>query len=143
MSNGRIYTNEDRNVIDTLNNVKTVALIGASATPTRDSYKVMAFLINKGYQVFPVNPLLEGTILMGRKVYSCINEVPVPIDMIDVFRQSKYLYDIVVEAKQNNINHIWTQLGVTDTKAETLALQNNINMIVNRCPMIEIPRLGL
>lgn len=143
MTNGRIYTDEDRNVIDTLNNVKTVALIGASATPTRDSYKVMAFLLNKGYEVFPVNPLLEGTTLMGRKVYRCVNDIPTPIDMLDVFRQSKYLYDIVAEAKKNNINHIWTQLGVADTKAETLALQHNINMIVNRCPMIEIPRLGL
>jgi predicted CoA-binding protein len=137
------YTDEDRNVIDTLNKVKTIALIGASATPTRDSYKVMAFLLSKGYQVFPINPLLAGQELMGRKVYSCINEIPIPIDMLDVFRQSKYLYDIVVEAKQANITQIWTQLGVTDLKAEELALVNNINMIVSRCPMIEIPRLGL
>ena len=59
------------------------------------------------------------------------------------FRQSQYLYDIVVEAKQANITTIWTQLGVTDPKAEQLAIASGITMIVNRCPAIEIPRLGL
>jgi predicted CoA-binding protein len=139
----QLYDLEDHKIIETLNTVKTIALIGASAKPERDSYKVMAFLINEGYQVFPINPLLEGTRIMNRKVYSSISDLPSPIDMIDVFRQSKYLYDIVVEAKNANITHIWTQLGVTDVKAELLAFESNITMIVNRCPAIEIPRLNL
>ena len=134
---------EDNNIIDTLKKVKTIALIGASSNPERDSYKVMAFLMNEDYQVFPVNPLLEGTTILNREVYRCIDDIPSPIDMIDVFRQSKYLYDIVVEAKQANIIHIWTQLGVTDVKSELLALESGINIIVNRCPAIEIPRLNL
>ncbi len=134
---------EDHKVIETLNRVKTIALIGASAKPERDSYKVMAFLMNEGYQVFPINPLLEGTTIMDREVYRCIGDIPSAIDMLDVFRQSKYLYDIVVEAKQTNITHIWTQLGVTEVKAELLALESGITMIVNRCPAIEIPRLNL
>jgi len=134
---------EDNNIIDTLKKVKTIALIGASSKPERDSYKVMAFLMNEGYQVFPVNPLLEGTTILNREVYRCLKDIPLPIDMIDVFRQSKYLYDIVVEAKQANITHIWTQLGVTNVKSEVLALESGINIIVNRCPAIEIPRLNL
>jgi predicted CoA-binding protein len=134
---------EDRKIIDTLNKVKTIALIGASAKPDRASYRVMAYLINRGYQVFPINPLLEGTTIMNCEVYGCIGDIPSPIDMLDVFRQSKYLYDIVVEAKQANITCIWTQLGVTDAKAELLALESDITMIVNRCPAIEIPRLNL
>lgn len=134
---------EDHNIIETLNKVKTIALIGASSKPERDSYKVMAFLINKGYHVFPINPLLEGTTIMNQEVYASIRDIPYPIDMLDVFRQSKYLYDIVVEAKQANIRCIWTQLGVTDVKAELLALEIEITMIVNRCPAIEIPRLKL
>lgn len=138
-----VYEIEDHNIIETLKKVKTIALIGASSKPERDSYKVMAFLMNEGYQVFPVNPLLEGTIILNRKVYPCIGDIPSTIDMIDVFRQSKYLYDIVVEAKQANITHIWTQLGVTDVKSELLALESGINIIVNRCPAIEIPRLNL
>jgi len=137
------YDLEDHKIIETLKKAKTIALIGASSKPERDSYKVMAFLINEGYQVFPINPLLEGTTIMNREVYSSISDLPSPIDMIDVFRQSKYLYDIVVEAKQANITHIWTQLGVTDVKAELLALESDITMIINRCPVIEIPRLNL
>jgi predicted CoA-binding protein len=134
---------EERNIKETLQKVSTIALIGASSKPERDSYKVMAFLMDKGYQVFPVNPLLEGTTIMSRKVYGSISDIPVPIDMIDVFRQSKYLYDIVVEAKQTNIACIWTQLGVIDVKAELLAQDSGIKMIVNRCPVIEMPRLNL
>ena len=137
------YDLDDQNIIATLKSVKTIALIGASSKPERDSYKVMAFLINEGYQVFPINPLLEGTTIMSRKVYSCISELPTSIDMIDVFRQSKFLYDIVVEAKEAKINCIWTQLGVTDAKAEIFAKESGINMIVDRCPAIEVPRLNL
>jgi predicted CoA-binding protein len=135
------YDIEDHKIVDTLNKVKTIALIGASSKPERDSYKVMAFLIKEGYQVFPINPLLAGTTILQQKVYGCLGDVPISIDMLDVFRQSKYLYDIVVEAKKANITTIWTQLGVTEVKAESLALASGINMIINRCPAIEIPRL--
>jgi len=137
------YDLEDRKVIDTLKQIKTIALIGASSKPERDSYKVMAFLMNEGYQVFPINPLLAGTTIMDQKVYGSLGDISSPIDMLDVFRQSKYLYDIVVEAKQANITTIWTQLGVTEVKAELLAVESGITMIVNRCPAIEIPRLKL
>lgn len=137
------YDIEEHKIIDTLNKVKTIALIGASSNPERASYKVMAFLMNEGYQVFPVNPLLEGTSIMNQEVYDRIDDIPSSIDMLDVFRQSKYLYDIVLEAKQANITCIWTQLDVTNAKTESLALKNGISMIVNRCPAIEIPRLNL
>ncbi|PCI58374.1 MAG: hypothetical protein COB45_00430 [Gammaproteobacteria bacterium] len=143
MSHEFSYDFEDHKIIETLTKVNTIALIGASSKPERDSYKVMAFLMNKGYQVFPINPLLEGTTIMNRAVYGCIGDIPSSIDMLDVFRQSKYLYDIVVEAKQANITTIWTQLEVSDVKAELLALESGITMIVNRCPAIEIPRLKL
>lgn len=134
---------DDNKIIEILNKVKTIALIGASAKQERDSYKVMSFLINKGYHVVPVNPLLKGTKILNQEVYGNIGEIPFPIDMLDVFRQSKYLYDIVVDAKQANIRYIWAQLGVTDEKAELLALESDITMVVDRCPAIEIPRLQL
>jgi predicted CoA-binding protein len=143
MSTEPIHNLEDRKIAETLNRVNTIALIGASAKPERDSYKVMAFLINEGYQVFPINPLLAGKKIMDQEVYACLGDVPSSIDMLDVFRQSKYLYDIVVEAKKANITTIWTQLGVTDPKAELLARDSGITMIVDRCPAIEIPRLKL
>ena len=143
MTNELIDNVADQKIIDTLNHINTIALIGASEKPERDSFKVMAFLINKGYQVYPVNPFLEGTTIMNRKVYACISDIPVSVDMIDVFRQSKFLYGIVVEAKKSGIDCIWTQLGVTDIEAESFASENGITMIVDRCPAIEIPRLNL
>jgi predicted CoA-binding protein len=133
----------DAKISHILKNTQTIALIGASAKPDRDSYKVMAFLIKQGYQVFPVNPKLTGQKIQGREVYNCLNDIPVAIDMIDVFRQSKYLYDIVDAAKQYHVKFIWAQQGVSDTQAELLALKHNIPMIVNSCPAIEIPRLML
>lgn len=134
---------DDSQIIEILKQVKTIALVGASSKPDRDSFKVMAFLINKGYQVFPVNPVLRGTEILNQKVYSSINDIPVAIDMIDVFRQPKYLYDIVAEAIEENISYIWTQLGVTEPNAESLASENNITMVINRCPVIEFLRLNL
>jgi predicted CoA-binding protein len=138
-----IELTEDNKIIEILNEVKTIALIGASSKPERDSHKVMAFLMSKGYQVIPVNPLLKGAKIMDQEVYGSVGDIPFPIDMLDVFRQSKYLYDIVVEAEKANIRYIWTQLGVTDEKAELLALESDITMVVDRCPAIEIPRLQL
>lgn len=133
----------DKKIVHILKNTKTIALLGASSKPERDSYKVMAFLIERGYQVFPVNPMLAGQQILGCEVYSCLGDIPVPIDMLDVFRQSKYLYDIVIDAKKVNVKFIWAQQGVSDTKAELLAVKNNIPIIVDSCPAIEIPRLGL
>ncbi len=136
-------TSQDQKIAHILKNSKTIALLGASSKPERDSYKVMTFLIERGYQVFPVNPILAGQQILGCEVYRCLDEIPVPIDMLDVFRQSKYLYDIVIEAKKVKVKFIWAQQGVSDTRAEFLAVKNNIPIIVNRCPAIEIPRLGL
>lgn len=138
-----ISESEDLKITHILKSIKTIALIGASSESERDSYKVMAFLIERGYQVFPINPLLAGKQILGRDVYGSLADIAVPIDMIDVFRQSKYLYDIVIEAKRANVKFIWTQLGVTETKAESLAAKYHIHMIINRCPAIDIPRLGL
>lgn len=134
---------EDQKVVSILTKVETIALIGASNKTERDSFKVMSFLLDEGYQVFPVNPALVGEKILNREVYGCIEDIPTSIDMVEVFRQSKYLYDIVVQAKQANAKFIWAQLGVTDTKAELFASESNIPMVVNRCPAIEIPRLGI
>ncbi len=133
----------DQKITDILKNTNTIALLGASSNPERDSYKVMAFLIECGYQVLPVNPKLAGQQILGCKVYSGLGDIPVAIDMLDIFRQSKYLYDIVIDAIKLNVKFIWAQQGVSDTKAELLAIKNNIPIIVNSCPVIEFPRLGL
>lgn len=133
----------DSDIIALLRQVNTIAMIGASNKAHRDSYKVFEFLLAKGYRVFPVNPSLQGTKILGQEVYACLADIPVNIDMIDVFRDAKYLYDIVEQAIALSIPCIWTQLGVIDVKAKCFAEQNNIKMITNRCPIIEYSRLNL
>lgn len=141
--NTNLFDSRDEKIVHILKNTKTIALLGASANPERDSFKVMQFLIEKGYQVFPVNPMLAGQKVLGCDVYNSLHDIPFSIDMLDVFRQSRYLYDIVLEAKKVNVKYIWTQLGVKDSKAELLATKSNIPMIIDSCPAIEIPRLAL
>lgn len=136
-------TELDNDIIALLSQVNTIAMIGASNKEHRDSYKVFEFLLTKGYRVFPVNPSLQGTKILGQEVYACVADIPVDIDMIDVFRDAKFLYDIVEQAIRLKIPCIWTQLGVVDVKAKCFAEQNNIKMISNRCPIIEYSRLDL
>lgn len=142
MNNSQTF-NDDNKIKAIFNHVRTIALIGASNKPERDSHKVMAFLMDRGYQVFPVNPLLAGENILGCQVYASLADIPQPIDLVDVFRDSKYLYGIVIEAKQANIKRIWSQIGVVNREAELLAAQSNILMVSNRCPAIELPRLML
>ncbi len=124
---------------------KTIALVGASANEMRPSHGVMKFLLARGYDVIPVNPGLAGQDLLGQKVYAYLSEIPRQIDMIDVFRASDAVPQLVAEALQLEIkpHFLWTQLGVVDEAAATTAEAHGIKVVMNRCPAIEIPRLGL
>ncbi|OUS26607.1 hypothetical protein A9Q98_10250 [Thalassotalea sp. 42_200_T64] len=131
----------DFNLVDIFKQTKHIALIGASNKEDRASYRVMRFLLNSGYQVYPVNPVLVDEKILGQPVYADIKSIPVQVDMVDVFRQSIYLYDIIEQAVSSRVKIVWTQLGVTDEKAEMLAKHNQIQMVVDKCPAIELPRL--
>lgn len=133
---------EDKDIVDVLTSVKTIALVGASQKAHRASYRVMRFLLDNNYQVIPVNPALQGTELMGQTVYSTLADIPFTVDMIDVFRDASHLQLIVEEAISLNIKTIWTQLEVIDDKATEYAEENGIRMVVDKCPAIELPRLS-
>jgi predicted CoA-binding protein len=133
---------EDKDIVDVLTSVKTIALVGASQKAHRASNRVMRFLLDNNYQVIPVNPALSGTELMGQTVYATLADIPFTVDMIDVFRDASHLQRIVEEAISLNIKTIWTQLEVVDAKAINYAEDNGICMVVDRCPAIEIPRLS-
>ncbi|QBY03716.1 CoA-binding protein [Thalassotalea sp. HSM 43] len=134
-----------QDIIDTLKQVKTIALLGASDKPQRASHRVMAYLQQQGYRVLPVNPQLAGQTLHNEMVFASLADVVAnisePIDMVDVFRLPKYLAEIVEQCHTLAIGIIWTQLGVVDADAQALAQQYGIDMIVDRCPKIDIPTL--
>lgn len=128
---------------DVLTSVKTIAVVGASANPSRPSYGVMLFLIGKGYTVIPVNPGHAGQEIHGQKVYATLADIDVPIDMVDVFRAADQLPNVVDEilALPNPPKVIWGQLTVRHDGAAEKAEAKGIKVIMDRCPAIEYPRV--
>ncbi|MEP6391328.1 MAG: CoA-binding protein [Halioglobus sp.] len=132
---------EDTAIAGVLQRAKNIALLGASHKPARPSHSVMQFLLSHGYTVFPVNPGLAGSELLGQRVYGTLDEVPGSIDMVDVFRNASFLPGIVEETINKNIPMLWTQLDVIDESAAAHAEKHGVRVVMNRCPAIEWPRL--
>ena len=120
--------------------VRTIAVVGASPNPLRDSYKVMEILIEHGYQIFPVNPNEQGNLILGQLCYSDLSSIPEKIDMVDVFRAKDALIGVTKEAIQIEAKVLWTQLGVVHEEASELAKSAGLKVIMNRCPKIELEK---
>lgn len=125
-----------------LEETKTIALVGASANPARDSHEVMAFLQRQGYRVIPVNPGLAGQQLLGETVAARLAEVEGQIDMVDIFRNSDAAGGVVDEAIAAGAKAVWMQLGVINHEAAARAEAAGLKVVMNHCPKIEIPKLG-
>lgn len=134
---------EDSELLIILKEVKTIALVGASDNPERDSYIVMNFLLTQGYEVIPVNPKLAGQTLLGQQVFAELSDIPQSIDMVDVFRNSDAAYSIAEQAIAIGAKVLWLQIGVINSQAEALAQHAGLKTVMDRCPKIEIKRLGL
>jgi uncharacterized protein len=135
----------DDYLTDILTSTRTIAMLGASANESRPSYGVLAFLKAHGYRMLPINPGLAGKNLLGLKVYGTLADVPEAIDMVDVFRNSDAIDGVVDEvlALPNLPKVIWMQLGVRNDAAAARAEAAGIKVVMDRCPKIEIFRLGL
>lgn len=134
---------QDNEIASLLQQMKTIALVGASDNPARASFGVMAYLLSQGYQVTPVSPKLAGQMLLGRQVYAKLADIPHSIDMVDVFRNSEAAYAVAQEAIAIGAKALWLQIGVINEQAEALANEAGLKVVMDRCPKIEIPRLGL
>jgi uncharacterized protein len=136
-------TYPDAYLRDILTNARTIAVVGASPRPNRPSHRVMRFLQRHGYRAIPVNPLAAGNEILGELVYASLAEIEQPIDMVDIFRRSELAGVVVDEAITIGAKVVWMQLGVRDDAAAARAEAKGLKVVINRCPAIEIPRLGL
>lgn len=127
-----------------LKETKSVAIVGASANDARPSYFVLKYLMGRGYRMFPVNPGLAGQEILGAKVYASLKDVPEPIDMVEIFRNSAAAGPIVDEALALDPlpKTIWMQLSVRNDEAAAKAEAAGVRVVMNRCPKIEYGRLS-
>lgn len=128
-----------------LTETRVIALVGASANPERPSHRVGWYLARQGYRVIPVNPGLAGQALFGETVVARLTDLPPEVDMVDIFRRSEEVGPVVDAALDAlpNLRTVWMQLGVVNEAAASAARAKGIEVVMDRCPAIEIPRLGV
>ena len=122
------------NLKSILSKVESIAVIGASSNPSRDSNKVIKFLIERGYEVFPINPKEKDNKIYGKKFFSDLSEINEKIDMVDIFRAKDHVLKITEDSIKAGINIIWTQEGIIDEKSETIAKNAGVTFVMNECP---------
>ena len=132
----------DTDIARILRGTRRIALVGASNRPNRPSHGVMRFLLSRGWQVTPVNPGLAGQTLLGQDVVSTLEEAG-PLDMVDIFRAPDQAGGVVDEAIRLGARSVWLQLGVIDQDAAQRARNAGLQVVMDRCPAIEAPRLGV
>lgn len=139
-------TYPDEYIRGVLARVKTIAMVGASANTARPSYFVLKYLSERGFTMLPINPSLVGQAIHGLPVYASLADAPQPIDMVDVFRRSDAVGEVVDAALALALTTtpkvIWMQLGVRDDAAAARAEARGVSVVMNRCPKIECGRLS-
>jgi predicted CoA-binding protein len=135
------FTLIDQAISNILTQSRVIAVVGHSDKPSRTSYQIAQFLSTIGYQVYAVNPTV--TEIDNQPCYPNLKTVPKPIDIVNIFRRSEFLADIVTEAIAVNAKTLWTQLGIIDLAAARIAQNAGLNVVMDRCIKIEFNRLNL
>ena len=133
----------DEDIAELLTNARTIAVVGASDRPSRPSYGVMRFLQDQGYRVLPVNPQITGEHVLGEFVWRELSQIGLPIDIVDIFRRPEAAGDAVDQAIFVGAKAVWMQIGVINQEAAARAEEAGLQVVMDRCPAIEIRRLGL
>ena len=133
----------DEEIAELLASARTIALVGASDRPNRPSYGVMKFLQDWGYRVIPVNPQITGEHVLGEFVWRELAQIGIPIDIVDIFRRPEAAGDAVDQAIFVGAKAVWMQIGVINEEAAARAEAAGLKVVMDRCPKIDIPRLGI
>lgn len=136
--NNVIYS--DKFLKNILEDTKSIAVVGASTKPYRDSYKVIAALIKHGYIVYPVNPNEVGNKILGLECFPDLNSIKEEVDMVDIFRSKDAVLEITNESINIGAKIIWMQLDIINIEAAELAKKNGLSVVMNRCPKIELEK---
>ena len=135
------FLTTDSEIVSLLRRSRTIAVVGLSANPARDSHRVAQYLLSRGYTVFPVNPTLTG--VLGLKAFPDIAAIGHPVDIVDVFRRPEHLGQIVEDAIAIGARAVWGQFGVVDAAAAERAQAAGLMVVMDRCIKVEHHRLGM
>ena len=126
-----------------LSKFKSIAMVGVSKDPKKTSTIVMKYMQNYGFKIYPVNPSAKGEIILGEKVYAKITEIKETVDIVDVFRPSKEVYEIAEDSVKIGAKVLWLQLGIRDENAKKLVEENKMEYIENKCTKMEYQKYFL
>jgi hypothetical protein len=133
----------DEDIAELLTNARTIAVVGASDRPSRPSYGVMRFLQDQGYRCLPVNPQITGEHVLGEFVWRELSQIGLALDIVDIFRRPQAAGDAVDQAIFVGAKAVWMQIGVINEEAAARAEAAGLKVVMDRCPKMEIARLGL
>ena len=139
MGDGRFANPPDDVIREILSTPKTIAVVGCSANPRRDSHDIARLLQRRGHRVIPVNP--AETDVLGERCWPTLRDVPEPIDVVDVFRRPEFVAEVARDAIAVGARVLWLQLGVIDETAALEARRAGLTVVMDRCPKIEYARL--
>ncbi len=126
--------NNNQYLKEILSNVKTIAVVGASSKPDKDSYRVMEAFINFGYEVFPVNPNYAGEKILGKECYPNLKAIKEKVDMVDIFRSADFIFNLTKEVIEIKAEVLWTQEGIIHEESASLGRNAGLVVVMDECP---------